>query len=185
MLLCSVLFCAPFESRDRHICVIYTSVWCDLHIRVIYTSVWFTHPCDLHICVIYTSVWCDLHICVIYTSVWFTHPCDLHIRVIYTSVWFTHLCDLHICVIYTSVWFTHLCDLAIIIWRSVVKQSWQQWRWWWRLCLLRRCTRLRPKVKRQRYTLLEDMDDSDRISTGKLDLLPAGKHLVFDAADNS
>jgi len=42
--------------------------------------------------------------------------------------------------------------------------------------LLCRCTRLRPKVKRQRYTLLEDMEDSDRISsTGKLDLLPAGK----------
>jgi len=44
---------------------------------------------------------------------------------------------------------------------------------------------LRPKVKRQRYTLLEDIDDSDRMSTGKLDLLPAGKELLCEAADNN
>lgn len=33
-------------------------------------------------------------------------------------------------------------------------------------------------MKRQRYTLLEDIDDADRLSsTGKLDLLPAGKYM--------
>jgi len=51
------------------------------------------------------------------------------------------------------------------------------------MMFLFRCTRWRPKVKRQRYTLLEDMDDPDRFSsTGKLDLLPAGKQLLCEAA---
>jgi len=45
--------------------------------------------------------------------------------------------------------------------------------------------RLRPKVKRQRYTLLEDMDDSDRMSTGKLDLLPAGKLFLYRTANEN
>jgi hypothetical protein len=48
---------------------------------------------------------------------------------------------------------------------------------WASFCICRRCSRLKPKVKRHRYALLEDLDDSDKSlsnGNGKVELLPPG-----------